>query len=109
MNLLCQKTAVELTRNHFYRLFGICKNLFLCLRHRHIRNRYRHGSTRRIFVAKSADSGYLTRRLVDVSQELIIREIDCCADRDFIPGMEITGFMDGKEMIESLEERITGT
>ena len=57
---------------------------------------------------RTADSGYLTRRLVDVSQELIIREIDCCADRDFIPGMEITGFMDGKEMIESLEERITG-
>ena len=57
---------------------------------------------------RTADSGYLTRRLVDVSQELIIREIDCCADKDFIPGMEITGFMDGKEMIESLEERITG-
>ena len=57
---------------------------------------------------RTADSGYLTRRLVDVSQELIIREIDCCAERDFIPGMEITGFMDGKEMIESLEERITG-
>ena len=57
---------------------------------------------------RTADSGYLTRRLVDVSQELIIREIDCCADRDFIPGMEITGFMDGKEMIEPLEERITG-
>ena len=57
---------------------------------------------------RTADSGYLTRRLVDVSQDLIIREIDCCAERDFIPGMEITGFMDGKEMIESLEERITG-
>ncbi len=57
---------------------------------------------------RTADSGYLTRRLVDVSQEQIIREIDCCADRDYIPGMEITGFMDGKEMIEPLEERITG-
>ena len=57
---------------------------------------------------RTADSGYLTRRLVDVSQELIIREIDCCADRDFIPGMEISGVVDGKEMIESLEERITG-
>ncbi|HBA97119.1 MAG TPA: DNA-directed RNA polymerase subunit beta' [Lachnospiraceae bacterium] len=57
---------------------------------------------------RTADSGYLTRRLVDVSQELIIREVDCCADRDFIPGMEISGVMDGKEMIESLEERITG-
>ena len=57
---------------------------------------------------RTADSGYLTRRLVDVSQDLIIREIDCCADRDYIPGMEISGFMDGKELIESLEERITG-
>lgn len=57
---------------------------------------------------RTADSGYLTRRLVDVSQELVIREIDCCADRDMIPGMEVTGFMDGKELIESLEERITG-
>ncbi|MCD7826065.1 MAG: DNA-directed RNA polymerase subunit beta' [Clostridiaceae bacterium] len=57
---------------------------------------------------RTADSGYLTRRLVDVSQELIIRETDCCADKDYIPGMEISGFMDGKEMIESLEERITG-
>lgn len=57
---------------------------------------------------RTADSGYLTRRLVDVSQELIIREVDCCADKDFIPGMEISGVVDGKEMIESLEERITG-
>ena len=57
---------------------------------------------------RTADSGYLTRRLDDVSQELIIREVDCCADRDFIPGMEISGVVDGREMIESLEERITG-
>ena len=57
---------------------------------------------------RTADSGYLTRRLVDVSQELVIREVDCCADRDMIPGMEVTGFMDGKELIESVEERITG-
>ena len=57
---------------------------------------------------RTADSGYLTRRLVDVSQELVIREVGCCADRDMIPGMEVTGFMDGKELIESLEERITG-
>ena len=57
---------------------------------------------------RTADSGYLTRRLVDVSQELVIREVDCCADRDVIPGMEVTGLMDGKELIESLEERITG-
>ncbi len=57
---------------------------------------------------RTADSGYLTRRLVDVSQELIIREIDCCADRDMIPGMEISAVVDGKETIETLEERITG-
>ena len=57
---------------------------------------------------RTADSGYLTRRLVDVSQELSIREVDCSVDRDEIPGMEIGEFADGKELIESLEERITG-
>ena len=57
---------------------------------------------------RTADSGYLTRRLVDVSQELSIREVDCSAERDEIPGMEIGEFADGKELIESLEERITG-
>ena len=57
---------------------------------------------------RTADSGYLTRRLVDVSQELVIREVDCCAGTDEIPGMDIRGFMDGKEVIETLEERITG-
>ena len=57
---------------------------------------------------RTADSGYLTRRLVDVSQDLIIREIDCCAGKDEIPGMWIKAFFDGKEVIESLEERITG-
>ena len=57
---------------------------------------------------RTADSGYLTRRLVDVSQELIIREVDCSVDRDEIPYMEIRAFTDGKESIESLEERITG-
>ena len=57
---------------------------------------------------RTADSGYLTRRLVDVSQDLIIREVDCSENRDSIPGMVITGLTDGKEVIESLEERITG-
>ena len=57
---------------------------------------------------RTADSGYLTRRLVDVSQELIIRENDCCAPEDEIPGMFVEALMDGKETIESLEERITG-
>jgi DNA-directed RNA polymerase subunit beta' len=57
---------------------------------------------------RTADSGYLTRRLVDVSQDLIIREIDCCEGRDEIPGMVVKAFTDGKEEIESLQERITG-
>ena len=56
---------------------------------------------------RTADSGYLTRRLVDVSQDLIIREIDCCEGKD-TPFMEIKAFTDGQETIESLEERITG-
>ena len=56
---------------------------------------------------RTADSGYLTRRLVDVSQDVIIREVDCCEGRD-IPFMEIKAFMDGQESIESLEERLTG-
>ncbi len=57
---------------------------------------------------RTADSGYLTRRLVDVSQDLIVREVDCCEDRGEIPGMWVKAFMDGKEEIESLQERITG-
>ena len=57
---------------------------------------------------RTADSGYLTRRLVDVSQELIIRETDCCENRDEIVGMEVKTFSDGKETIETLQERITG-
>ena len=59
---------------------------------------------------RTADSGYLTRRLVDVSQDLVIRENDCMESRnkDEIPGMWISAFMDGKEVIETLEERITG-
>ena len=56
---------------------------------------------------RTADSGYLTRRLVDVSQELIIREMDCSEGKE-IPGMEVEAFMDGKEEIEGLKDRITG-
>ena len=56
---------------------------------------------------RTADSGYLTRRLVDVSQDLVIREVDCCEDGE-IPYMEIKAFMDGRETIESLEDRLTG-
>jgi DNA-directed RNA polymerase subunit beta' len=57
---------------------------------------------------RTADSGYLTRRMVDVSQELIIREVDCCAGKEVIPGMTVKAFMDGKESIEPLSDRITG-
>ncbi len=57
---------------------------------------------------RTADSGYLTRRMVDVSQELIIRETDCCEGKDEISGMVVKAFMDGKETIESLKDRITG-
>ncbi|MDD3251238.1 MAG: DNA-directed RNA polymerase subunit beta' [Lachnospiraceae bacterium] len=56
---------------------------------------------------RTADSGYLTRRLVDVSQDLIVRDVDCCEGKE-IPFMEIKAFMDGKETIEGLQERITG-
>ena len=58
---------------------------------------------------RTADSGYLTRRLVDVSQHIIVRESDCCAGTDReIPGMVVKAFMEGREEIESLQERITG-
>ncbi|WP_051154954.1 MULTISPECIES: DNA-directed RNA polymerase subunit beta' [unclassified Butyrivibrio] len=57
---------------------------------------------------RTADSGYLTRRMVDVSQELIIREVDCCEGKEVIPGMTVKAFVDGKETIEPLEDRITG-
>ena len=57
---------------------------------------------------RTADSGYLTRRLVDVSQELIIHEVDCAKKDAPIPGIYVKAFRDGKEEIESLQERITG-
>ena len=57
---------------------------------------------------RTADSGYLTRRLVDVSQELIIREVDCVEKGAEIPGMYVKAFIDGNEVIESLQDRITG-
>jgi DNA-directed RNA polymerase subunit beta' len=57
---------------------------------------------------RTANSGYLTRRLVDVSQELIIRETDCAVNKKEIPGIEVEAFYEGNELIESLEERITG-
>lgn len=53
---------------------------------------------------KTADSGYLTRRLVDVSQDVIIREDDCGAT----DGIAVTAIKDGNEMIESLSSRLAG-
>ena len=58
---------------------------------------------------RTADSGYLTRRLVDVSQDIIIRESDCCEGRDHeAPGLWVSAFTDGNELIESLQDRIRG-
>ncbi|NLK73489.1 MAG: DNA-directed RNA polymerase subunit beta' [Clostridiales bacterium] len=53
---------------------------------------------------RTADSGYLTRRLVDVSHNVIIREVDCGTHE----GVEVKAFIDGKEIIESLKSRILG-
>jgi DNA-directed RNA polymerase subunit beta' len=53
---------------------------------------------------RTADSGYLTRRLVDVSHNVIVRELDCGTDE----GIEVSAFVDGKEVIESLKLRIAG-
>ncbi|WP_277989232.1 DNA-directed RNA polymerase subunit beta' [Vagococcus fluvialis] len=53
---------------------------------------------------KTADSGYLTRRLVDVAQDVIIRETDCGTDR----GLDIKAIREGNEIIETLEERMLG-
>ena len=57
---------------------------------------------------RTADSGYLTRRMVDVSQELIIRETDCMEGTGKIPGMDVMGFYNGKETIEGIKDRILG-
>ena len=58
---------------------------------------------------RTADSGYLTRRLVDVSQDIIIREWQCCEDQgEDTPGLWVSAFMDGNEVIESLQDRIRG-
>ena len=53
---------------------------------------------------RTADSGYLTRRLVDVSQDVIVRETDCGTRK----GIEVTDIKDGNEVIEELSERIIG-
>src|SRR5699024_12150137 len=53
---------------------------------------------------KTADSGYLTRRLVDVAQDVIVREEECGTDR----GLKVTALMHGPEMIEPLVDRLNG-
>ena len=53
---------------------------------------------------RTADSGYLTRRLVDVSQDIIVRELDCGTNE----GLEVYAIKDGNQVIESLQERLIG-
>ena len=57
---------------------------------------------------RTADSGYLTRRMVDVCQELIVRDIDCCEGKGFIPGRKVAAFVEGKKVVEDLKSRIKG-
>ncbi len=57
---------------------------------------------------RTADSGYLTRRLVDVSQDIIIREWDCTPEGKEAPGLWVSAFVDGNEVIESLQDRLRG-
>jgi DNA-directed RNA polymerase subunit beta' len=65
-----------------------------------------HGSRKGLAdtALRTADSGYLTRRLVDVSQDVIVREIDCGTDEYFL----VKAFTDGKEVLEELRDRIDG-
>lgn len=53
---------------------------------------------------KTADAGYLTRRLVDVSQDVVIREVDC----DTLRGIDVTSLKEGDKVIQSLKDRIKG-
>ncbi|MBU5438651.1 DNA-directed RNA polymerase subunit beta' [Tissierella sp. MSJ-40] len=65
-----------------------------------------HGSRKGLAdtALRTADSGYLTRRLVDVSQDVIVREIDCDTDQYLL----VKAFKDGREVIEDLKDRIAG-
>ncbi len=70
-----------------------------------------HGSRKALSdtAMKTADSGYLTRRLVDISQEVIVREEDCFESRGVrVDGVYVSELMSGKQSIESLEERLRG-
>ncbi|NLK43209.1 MAG: DNA-directed RNA polymerase subunit beta', partial [Tissierellia bacterium] len=65
-----------------------------------------HGSRKGLAdtALRTADSGYLTRRLVDVSQDVIVREVDCGTDEYLL----VKAFKDGREVIEELKDRIEG-
>jgi len=70
-----------------------------------------HGSRKSLAdtALRTADSGYMTRRLVDVAQDVIVREIDCFENRNEpVRGLVMTDIMNGKEKIEELKERING-
>ena len=70
-----------------------------------------HGSRKSLAdtALKTADSGYMTRRLVDVSQENIVREMDCFASRgEKVRGLKVYDITGDGEVIESLEDRIRG-
>ena len=70
-----------------------------------------HGSRKSLAdtALRTADSGYLTRRLVDVSQEVIVREDDCFEARhEKVRGISVAELMSGKQSIESLEDRLRG-
>ena len=70
-----------------------------------------HGSRKSLAdtALRTADSGYLTRRLVDVSQEVIVREEDCFESRgEKVRGIVVQELMSGKQSIESLEDRLRG-
>ena len=65
-----------------------------------------HGSRKGLAdtALRTADSGYLTRRLVDVSQDVIVREVDCGTDEYLL----VKAFKDGREVIEELRDRVEG-
>ena len=70
-----------------------------------------HGSRKSLAdtALRTADSGYLTRRLVDVSQEVIVREPDCFAKRgEKVRGITVSEITIGNQVIESLEDRLVG-
>jgi len=69
-----------------------------------------HGARKGLadIALRTADSGYLTRRLVDVSQDIIIREYDCVSENDEKPGLYVSAFKDGEEIIEPLSDRVRG-